>query len=146
IRARLRVVSLDDYPCPYYEALSYAWGSTGSTAPVKINDHTLHITLDAFAALESLRLRRATRTIWIDSICIDQNNDNEKDVQLPLMGDVYQSAAVVNVWLGSTKEHHEASLRVGNLFNPELWSRAAIETNDLWHQRLWVVQEYLLAK
>jgi hypothetical protein len=202
IRARLRVVSLDDYPCPYYEALSYTWGSTGSTALVTINNHPLNITINAFAALESLRTRRATRTIWIDSICIDQENDDEKNVQLPLMGDVYRSAAVVNVWLGRTKEHHEPSFRVGNLFNPELWSRtwrevrgdikaqtigpddfinapdinrqarqlaisnirsdlqlfwyslrgshlalaSAIETNDPWHQRLWIVQEYLLAK
>jgi hypothetical protein len=202
IRARLRVVSLDDYPCPYYEALSYTWGSTGSTALVTINNHPLNITTNAFAALESLRTRRATRTIWIDSICIDQENDDEKNFQLPLMGDVYRSAAAVNVWLGRTKEHHEPSFRVGNLFNPELWSRtwrevrgdikaqtigpddfinapdinrqarqlaisnirsdlqlfwyslrsshlalaSAIETNDPWHQRLWIVQEYLLAK
>ncbi|CAM1507695.1 Fc.00g073360.m01.CDS01 [Cosmosporella sp. VM-42] len=203
IRARLRVASLDAYPCPYYEALSYTWGPSTPTVSVTINDHyTLDITANAFMALESLRLRRATRTIWIDSICIDQKNYKEKDVQVPLMGDVYRSAAVVSVWLGRISSHPKLRTGIGNFFDPGLWSRAwrevrgdikaptiggddlvnapeikrlarahaiseirsdlrlfwhslrgrhlalanAIKTNPPWHERLWIVQEYLLAK
>ncbi|KAJ2894828.1 hypothetical protein MKZ38_007193 [Zalerion maritima] len=110
IRARFRIASLDAYPCPYYEALSYTWGPSTPTESVTINDHyTLDITANAFTALESLRLRRATRTIWIDSICIDQKNDKEKGVQVPLMGDVV---------------HPKLRTRIGYSFDARLWSKA----------------------
>jgi hypothetical protein len=38
--------------------------------------------------------------IWIDAICIDQGDEDEKMQQIPLMGDVYSKAATVYVWLG----------------------------------------------
>ncbi|KAL6912463.1 hypothetical protein FSST1_010223 [Fusarium sambucinum] len=203
IKTRLRVVSLNTHPRPYYEALSYTWGQDPPTAPVTINEaHQLLITPNAFAALQSLRFRRKIRTIWIDSICINQENKSEKDIQVPLMGDVYRYAAVVNVWLGRTSMNPDPGIRMGSLFDSRLWSKAwravykdvtaktigpddainapttrrlackeaissarserdfirhylhgrhlalaaAIEENSPWHERLWIVQEYLLAK
>lgn len=38
--------------------------------------------------------------LWIDSLCIDQENPVEVSQQIPLMGDIYRKAGYVNVWLG----------------------------------------------
>jgi hypothetical protein len=39
--------------------------------------------------------------MWIDSLCIDQNNTEEKGHQVSLMGDIYSNAEAVVVWLGA---------------------------------------------
>jgi len=40
--------------------------------------------------------------IWIDSICINQNNISEKTEQVRLMGDIYTRASLVTVWLSTS--------------------------------------------
>lgn len=45
-------------------------------------------------------LRSARLFIWIDAICIDQTDENEKAMQIPLMSEIYKRAYQVNVWLG----------------------------------------------
>jgi Heterokaryon incompatibility protein (HET) len=53
------------------------------------------------AALYKFRNRRINGEIWIDAICINQKDIGEKNVQVPLMGEIYASAACVIVWLGA---------------------------------------------
>jgi len=50
--------------------------------------------------LADLAFHDHPRLIWIDSICVDQNNDEEKAVQIPLMRPIYQQASVVHICLG----------------------------------------------
>jgi hypothetical protein len=48
-------------------------------------------------------------SIWIDAICIDQSNTQERNQQVSMMGDVYGSATTVWVWLGpGTKDSDKA--------------------------------------
>jgi hypothetical protein len=82
-----------------YEALSYTWGSTERTDHVTINGRKLTITQNLYLALEHLRFKEHDRILWIDSLCIDQANDAEKGHQVRQMGDIYQRAERVVIWL-----------------------------------------------
>jgi hypothetical protein len=52
-----------------------------------------------------LRKPQEAITLWIDSICIDQTNVAEKNVQVALMGEIYKGADQVVVWLGEWDEN-----------------------------------------
>ncbi|KAK4443787.1 heterokaryon incompatibility protein-domain-containing protein [Podospora aff. communis PSN243] len=87
-------------PSREYEALSYVWGETHGTQPMTCNDQTILITQNCDLALRHLRLPSTPRTLWIDSICIDQTSLSERATQVPLMGEIYSSATKTIIWLG----------------------------------------------
>jgi hypothetical protein len=100
-------VSLDENPS--YEALSYAWGENEASIPFSCDGRILKVTPNLNAALHRLVSRGASRTLWIDQICINQGGDkerrddgerSEKSVQVAMMHDIYQTAEKVIVWLG----------------------------------------------
>ncbi|KAF2208887.1 hypothetical protein CERZMDRAFT_8174, partial [Cercospora zeae-maydis SCOH1-5] len=51
-------------------------------------------------ALRRLRKRSDPRALWIDAICINQIDAQEKSSQLALLGRIYSNAAEVLIWLG----------------------------------------------
>jgi hypothetical protein len=61
------------------------------------------VTTNLYAALHSLRLKNAERTMWIDAICINQSSVAERELQVKLMRDIYQQADGVVIWLGPKK-------------------------------------------
>jgi hypothetical protein len=83
-----------------YEALSYVWGEQTQQDTIDCNDRLLDVGKALSSALYRLRLYETERLLWIDAICIDQSNILEKNLQLPLMGRIYQQAEQVIVWLG----------------------------------------------
>ncbi|KAL9003445.1 MAG: hypothetical protein Q9180_009902, partial [Flavoplaca navasiana] len=102
---------LDDPPD--YEALSYTWGTTTQDQPIQIcitpspmpsspppETNVVHVTKHLLAALLRLRQGTAKRTVWIDQLCINQNDLVEKNAQVQLMADIYQRAKRTVVWLG----------------------------------------------
>lgn len=42
----------------------------------------------------------ASRLIWVDALCINQEDDRERAGQVKIMGSIYQRARLVKVWLG----------------------------------------------
>lgn len=93
----LRVVQLKD--CPDFTALSYVWG-TGSTESINCNGCAFPISSNCKEALTSLRSFDENVCVWVDAICVNQEDVAEKDVQIPMMGEIYTWARVVWVWLG----------------------------------------------
>ncbi|KAI1429762.1 HET-domain-containing protein [Xylaria sp. FL1777] len=104
-----------DLAVPVYEALSYAWGSpekdkiievevpriTAETASPNSSLHRqLPITRNLDLALRYLRFHDRPRALWIDAICIDQSNDQERSAQVRRMGEIYSLASRVVAWLG----------------------------------------------
>jgi hypothetical protein len=98
-----------------YTALSYMWGyKTRSFLPLKLWDESKpeiwcegpshkvsHIvTPNLYAALRQLRHSTNPKTFWIDAICINQMDDQEKTDQVKLMGKIYTRAEKTLVWLG----------------------------------------------
>ncbi|GAB7365913.1 hypothetical protein MBLNU230_g7241t1 [Neophaeotheca triangularis] len=84
-----------------YNCVSYAWGDFSSSATITLNEHTLRIQQNLFRLLRRLRFRgTTTSSIWIDALCINQNDDTEKTSQVAQMGVVYSRAEEVVIWLG----------------------------------------------
>ena len=73
---------------------------------------TLNIAGNCAAAMRSLRSPTEERTLWIDSICIDQTSLDERSSQVALMGEVYRDAARVVVWLGEKDAAAETAMRL----------------------------------
>ncbi|KAI6086223.1 heterokaryon incompatibility protein-domain-containing protein [Hypoxylon rubiginosum] len=98
----LRTISLDDEGSSF-TALSYTWGDPTAKRTLWLNKNgvSLEITTSCFRALRQLRHNYGAITIWVDAICINQADDREKEIQLPLMGEIYMWAEVVYVWLGT---------------------------------------------
>jgi ankyrin repeat protein len=83
-----------------YEALSYTWGGTYKPHEIEINGRILPVTKNLSLALRSLRYPHQDRILWIDAICIDQNNDRERGHQVLQMASIYKKAEQVIIWLG----------------------------------------------
>lgn len=93
----LRTVDLQTLP--KFTALSYVWGQ-GSYHKIACNGCDINITQSCYEALTSLRQSRLSLTIWVDAICINQEDNSEKEEQIVLMGRIYTLAEIVYVWLG----------------------------------------------
>ena len=161
LHGTLRIVSLDDQP--EYEALSYTWGASTEGRSMTVDSHCqLQITDNLFRALRRLRRKARTRTVWIDAICIDQDDDEEKSQQVSMMGTIYNKATSVVLWLGECPGSRMTDLwtirppYVRKDSPRELTTRgykfvAALDsaigdTNPKWSERAWVVQEFVMAE
>ncbi|KAF4626151.1 hypothetical protein G7Y89_g12010 [Cudoniella acicularis] len=97
----LKVISLQDGQTSVpYEALSYVWGEIEGTAPIQVCGGDFEITRNLRAALRRLRHKDRSRLLWVDAVCINQRNIQERNDQVRLMGSVYEKASKVVVWLG----------------------------------------------
>ncbi|PQE16950.1 hypothetical protein CJF30_00003645 [Rutstroemia sp. NJR-2017a BBW] len=144
-----------------YEALSYVWGSCDDPPQsVYIDGQLLHVTTNLYAALLHLRDRNFARIIWVDYICINQNDKDEKSRQINLMARIYGEANRVIVYLGEVVDNSDQAIEC-------IRSAADEEPVDLdldqsinekdqeavlellkrpWFQRMWVAQEAALAR
>jgi hypothetical protein len=77
-----------------FKALSYVWGDSSLTLPILIEDKPYQVTANCHAALRRLR-ELGESSIWIDAICINQQDDDEKAAQIAMMADIYSSAEEV---------------------------------------------------
>ena len=98
-RGRLETISLVDEP--QYTALSYVWGDAIDRVPFNLDDHEVLITRNLAFALQALQLNDQPFVLWIDAICINQSNPQEKSEQVLRMRDIYASASLVIVWWGA---------------------------------------------
>lgn len=86
---------------PEYEALSYTWGAPTPTAVIIVNDCAVTIRQNLYAALLQLRSESEDQDLWVDALCIDQLNPEERIMQVARMPSIYQRARHVIAWLGS---------------------------------------------
>ncbi|KIW07780.1 uncharacterized protein PV09_01706 [Verruconis gallopava] len=100
----LVVSSLDKMP--YFEAISYVWGSDRKEKDVVCNGRVVKITHNLWRVLRDVRLPRQSRTLWADSICINQEDLTEKARQVALMGQIYSKADRVLICLEAKANEH----------------------------------------
>ncbi|KAF2491162.1 HET-domain-containing protein [Lophium mytilinum] len=124
-----------------YEALSYAWGSNYREISIKCNDQDLFVTPNLLRALKRLRPIVTSNipnpkpvTLWVDAICIDQENQEERAHQVSIMKHVYQRAVRVIVYLGEDVNFKDAAPSI-----QMLWL-----LDSPWYNRMWTLQESLL--
>lgn len=94
----LSVVNLDHNPA--YLALSYTWGDPTITVPITLEGEPWQVTLNLDDALRCLRDVTQPLTIFVDALCINQQDTDEKNVQVPMMGRVYSQASTVHCCIG----------------------------------------------
>lgn len=114
IACELQVATLDAAVKEHqFSALSYVWGDAQVTRPIRVNGHVVNVTVNLQAALCQFRddppedLWKPTRWsgwLWVDAICINQMDNEEKSHQVRLMGEVYCRATRVLSWLGTPRE------------------------------------------
>ncbi|KAJ3534730.1 hypothetical protein NM208_g7425 [Fusarium decemcellulare] len=155
--------------CPPFIALSYVWGTPNRDYTLTLCDNSLlQITQSISDALVHLLDDIDEGFIWIDQVCINQSDTEERNHQVSKMGDIYRKACRVFVWLGLEGDSVErvdrifrdfdearensttnAVLREAFVFSPEahLHKQAMISIMKLpWFERAWVVQEFMLAR
>jgi ankyrin repeat protein len=92
-----------------YDALSYVWGDQSNLREIEVYTSIFHIdtmvlpvTENLHMALQHIRRREEDRILWIDAICIDQNNPRERGHQVRQMSSIYEKAVKAVFWLGKS--------------------------------------------
>ncbi|KAH7081384.1 heterokaryon incompatibility protein-domain-containing protein [Paraphoma chrysanthemicola] len=113
---------------PEFQALSYCWGKELSKAEIWVSGTKITVSTNLEAALRFSDLAAGTR-IWVDAICINQDDLYEKSYQVKMMGQIYSKAIKVITWLGVEAPYSYAAAALVNkisrkytteLFDPEL--------------------------
>ncbi|KAK5120247.1 hypothetical protein LTR85_006453 [Meristemomyces frigidus] len=157
-------------PFPQYVALSYCWGSQAEYQPIHLGRSEGYvITTHLYQGLRRLRHAREPRVVWIDAICINQADEDEKSHQVQQMSSIYSRAQRTVIWLGemdaaqptcrrdrdgvcsapdlSAFEQQQATSAIQRkLREDEQHSRQPDHYMDVWWKRLWVVQEFASSK
>ncbi|KAH7059087.1 heterokaryon incompatibility protein [Macrophomina phaseolina] len=84
---------------PEYEALSYVWGDPAKPNSVTLAGRRVGVTENLATALRHLRLASRPRHLWVDALCIDQHNIDERDDQVMHMKEIYQRCSTDLLWL-----------------------------------------------
>jgi hypothetical protein len=144
-----------------YEALSYVWGPQ-EFRTIEINGKLCDVRINLWQALFHLCLETSSRVLWIDALCINQADLNERNHQVTQMGKIYRNASRVVVWLGESDSASSTAMEIlqeagfGNESDEAYWrllSNHSIDALNNIHSiflreywsRLWIVQEVTLA-
>jgi hypothetical protein len=99
---------------PVYSALSYTWGDPTVTEEISVDGSPMQVTTNLKAGLKALRAQ-AILAVWIDALCINQEDILEREQQVLRMQTIYSKAAEVIIWLGpKTDDSALAMSRIGN--------------------------------
>jgi hypothetical protein len=135
IQCELKVANLA--LLPKFEALSYVWGCPDPAQEIDLDGHHVSVTRNLFAALTRLRLPDKERLIWIDALCIDQGNQQERESQVLLMRDIYSMPERVIVWLGEDEGQAAEAITVIKRAAEYFYSEIGKTSNDnIWYSDL----------
>ncbi|EXJ74130.1 uncharacterized protein A1O5_02424 [Cladophialophora psammophila CBS 110553] len=101
---------------PQYVALSYVWGNQETNRVILVDDLQVRVRENLYDAMMALRTIHNNLIIWIDSLCIDQANYQEKSWQVELMKDIYRQATRVYAWLGRADRDSDRVMDYLNTF------------------------------
>ena len=153
----------------HFRALSYEWGPPAPQHSIFVNGYALSIRENLYHFLQTVQrdseFCRDT-VLFIDQICVDQSNVEERNHQVSQMATIYSSAQQVIIWLGRESSESIAfvqgfsrcresgeSLAPGQEFlaflpvplEARLAMYELLASQTYWN-RLWILQEVLLAK
>ncbi|MCJ1460672.1 hypothetical protein MMC28_011054 [Mycoblastus sanguinarius] len=141
---------------PRYEVLSYTWGDSQEKQKIYVNGHSFDVTPNLHVAMRHLRCHSKPRKLWVDAVCINQDDLQERSHQVHHMYQIYSNAARVLVWLG---ESHPDTNKAMDFLKSTVINTFAKDSevapfipglakiyNRPWLSRMWVVQEIAAAK
>ena len=154
-----------------YEAISYVWGDPTQQRRIVVDGKTLLVTVSAYDILHRRRSRFRARLVWIDRVCINQDDFAERAAQILMMTDIYRRASLVTAWLGDLREAHlvqalfaelHCALEEPGSSRDHLWNyyrltqqrrrfgahfaAAGAFFRSPWFFRVWIVQEAVCAR
>ncbi|KAI1461574.1 heterokaryon incompatibility protein-domain-containing protein [Annulohypoxylon moriforme] len=103
IKCERRVASLPTVSD--FETLSYVWGDFTDLVDIELDGCKVGVTKNLYALLHRLRLKSDARSVWIDQLCIDQNNNEEKSTQVRLMREIYSRCSSGLIWFGGLRDN-----------------------------------------
>ncbi|KAI0840594.1 heterokaryon incompatibility protein-domain-containing protein [Hypoxylon sp. FL0890] len=128
-----------------------------------VNSHQFLVKPNLFLALRHLRSSTRPLALWVDAICINQNDVEERNIHVTLMSFIYKRAAMVVAWVGPedyAKDNPTRSMQLreirstcekgrlaacleGEYLHCERFDFPQVAESSFW-TRLWVVQELCL--
>ncbi|KAF2805103.1 HET-domain-containing protein [Mytilinidion resinicola] len=134
---------------PEFIALSYSWGDVDKTHTIHARGYEVPVTKNLHQALMQLRKPQESAVLWVDAICIDQANVQDRNYQVKQMPKIYSAAQEVVAWLGESRFLGDEAMRLITLAPEDLrkLKRSSVQTvlDDLFSRpywsRVWVVQE-----
>lgn len=152
VRCELLHIRLPDNKI-LYEAVSYVWGSQDKTESITVGvNEDVPIGVNLHEALKALRLPDKVRFLWVDKLCINQDDVTERTQQVRVMGRIYSTAKRVLIWIGRNEDGTQGSLRAVSTMIQQLrkhladahrldWQPVVQVLRREWFQRMWMVQE-----
>lgn len=163
---KCRLMNSDEERSWSYMALSYVWRDRNTTSPdpsfIELDGVPFPVTPNLYSALKSVRHKRWKRTLWVDAICINQNDKAERSHQVAQMRSIYQKAACVLMRLGEDNDNGHLAMELllhleemvvrldpriydvvwNEKFYPHMRALEKLLERQYW-DRLWIVQEVI---
>jgi hypothetical protein len=95
---------------PVYCALSYTWGDASQLHEISIDGLRFPVTHSLLTALRHFHHVSEHQVLWVDAICINQQDNDERSEQVNKMRSIYEGATEVKVWLGEASENSGRAL------------------------------------
>jgi hypothetical protein len=134
--------------CPDYAAVSYTWGDPNVTRQIWLNDKPFLVRQNLWDLLHQFRNDKTALVLWIDAICINQDNIRERNHQVNLMSVIYQNAECVLVWLGTARDNSDiaiAYLKISSRYFRDsglyIWNRPQRYKGDIAEEVALVLEE-----
>ncbi|KAF7855385.1 hypothetical protein EAF04_010128 [Stromatinia cepivora] len=145
----LAVHEFHDDVRPSYIAISYTWGDTVPLLPIIVNGKKMRVRLNCWYSLWQIRHHGFTDHLWIDSLCINQDNDEEKNFQVAIMGSIYESALWVASCIGTGET--VGMMEPNVMSDGEEAKLARMRLRESFDQipyfdRVWIKQEIILGR
>jgi len=165
VRCELTPVVLDE--APPFETISYTWGVQSGTKLLILDNKQFVVSERVYDIVHDRASCLMTRHIWIDSVCINQRDEEEKSSQVQLMRNIYGSSYQTVIWLGYAPDANDAigllahiarrielddaverrsrPLNQLTVESPDWPALTGLIKNDYW-SRCWVIQEIAVPK
>jgi hypothetical protein len=159
-------MSSSDYTKPvFFTALSYTWGPPVFDGSIECDGFVKRITTSLEAAIRQFRQPHESTVMWIDQICINQEDNKEKEQQIPI--DTLATSTVI--WLGEASNGSDSTLKLleqivsclqFTFSNPDSddlerlglpaadskhWEYLCELLSRKWFTRVWITQEAVLS-
>ncbi|TFB01622.1 hypothetical protein CCMA1212_006335 [Trichoderma ghanense] len=152
----LVAISLDDLSSTAYRALSYTWGAATSTEDVRtirVSNQDFVVRQNLFEFLRSVVARKEQGLFFIDAICVNQLDLDEREAQVQAMALIYRRATAVISWLGTLPQAHYRGCQILSHasdvscrnWSEQEWRALRYLCYAPYWSRVWVVQEVLLS-
>jgi hypothetical protein len=177
IQCKLVPFCLYSPACPSFNTLSYVWGQedvTDESPSITINGQPWRVLPTVYPILEAICDNISFGTafwFWIDSICINQADDQERATQVQLMRDLYKKSSLTIVWLGGRSDTSDTAIDflytlhkhrklindsvresgrgipagVAELHREASWKALEQLLSRPWFLRVWTLQEFVLS-